>query len=557
MGPLRGLNEDENPHSLEQGELVQAMNIAKRGVSVGTRPGTRRPSDEFVTAITDALPVQGLVEYRQDFDTGRRLIALANHTTGDTNFLHYNSNSRITTAAVTLTAANANQWVFAEFRNRLYGAGGPRAAVAGNDNFWHWDGNVANPITALAITAGAADAGNGLRPMVVFGFRNYLLVNGLRGGTLAGDNPSCTRYCDFGTDPTVAANWNSGNTLGYSATRPGVDSFGATFTTGMAQYADNEGSWLIVLTNKALFSYQLNVASDFIFSDSVSNGCVHQLAFVSLGVDSGDAVYVSEYGIHSLRQSQAHGAKANEFLSWKIRRTFSTLNVSRSQQIVGAYDHVNGFVVFAIPTGSSTVNDTLLVLDVQGGSGNREPLTAESATWYVWRMTGFSISQLFYGRDTTGAPRLYFGTTTGDIGHFTRSLYSDLAAAYDCRLQTRHDALGSVALEKTLGDTYVTITPGASYSVQYRTIFDYGLRTKPVESLRLPTGGVVLTLPFILPAIIGGAETTGDSKLYGTGSGQTISHEISHFAAEEPFFVSGIETEVEVSAHETGDQRAA
>ena len=40
IGPLRGLNEDEDPHILKPNDLVTANNVARYGTMVGTRPGT-------------------------------------------------------------------------------------------------------------------------------------------------------------------------------------------------------------------------------------------------------------------------------------------------------------------------------------------------------------------------------------------------------------------------------------------------------------------------------------------------------------------------------------
>ena len=82
-GVLAGLNEDLNPHSLRDNELVVASNTARIGKAVGTRPGTLRPGsgedyeNQLPEVAASKVPVQGMFEYRKDFDIGRRLIVVA------------------------------------------------------------------------------------------------------------------------------------------------------------------------------------------------------------------------------------------------------------------------------------------------------------------------------------------------------------------------------------------------------------------------------------------------------------------------------------------------
>ena len=138
--------------------------------------------------------------------------------------------------------------------------------------------------------------------------------------------------------------------------------FVAEVIIGVASYRGRQGDWLIILADKALYSVQLEDTDDFMITDAIGNGCVNQRAFVSLGIDSGDAIYMSRFGIHSLRQSQAFGTKENKFLSWKIRSTFGTLNRALVDKSIGVYDPQNGLVVFAVSTGWNTAHDTLAVL---------------------------------------------------------------------------------------------------------------------------------------------------------------------------------------------------
>jgi hypothetical protein len=400
VGPMRGLNEDEDPHALDPSDLVKAENVARYGRMTGTRPGTVRPSsgEDYENANDEAKPIQGIYEWRADRDADRKLLAVAEHTDFAAAGVFYQDNARFADGG-TLTVGADNIWHMTEHNDLIWGAGG-----AATDSFWHLDpSNAANAPTAVALPVSAGNA----YPKFVISWRNYLLANGFRGNTVADCNPATTRYCTLGADPTVAASWAVGNTIGFNA-------FGDNYTTGFSTYRDNNGDYLIILGNKKLQSVVLNPLNAFQVTDAIENGCVSQRAYVSLGLDSGEAVYMSDRGIHSLRQSQEHGARADSFLSWKIRPTWNTLNRARLEYAVGAYDHVNGWILFAVPTGSNTYNDTILCLDVK----DADSLNAKDANWTIWKMTGgIRVQDMKFLRDGTSASnwKMMIATHLGDI----------------------------------------------------------------------------------------------------------------------------------------------
>ena len=340
--------------------------------------------------------------------------------------------------------------------------------------------------------------------------------------------------------------------FGVGSNRVGLH-YGADYTTGFGTYRDNKGDWLLVLTNNAIYSVQLDPTDDFRITDAIGTGCVSQRAFVSLGIDSGDAVYLSQFGIHSLRQSQQYGAKEDKFLSWKIRQTMKTLNISRLKYAVGAHDSQNGRVVFAVPTGSSTSNDTLLVLDTKGSNS----LNADNAKWYIWRISGVSINELLYARDASDNWHLYAGTTTGDVLRFSDDAFNDLDAAYQSELQTAHNDLGSLLIRKTLGPIMVTLQPGGNYRPTMKFIFDYGqnISTSRQLSMKAP-GGSLLGVGLLGGFMLGTAEVTRNEKVYGAGSGRTIGFNISHTGADEPYRVGKIDYLVAGMGQDAGDAAA-
>lgn len=552
-GVLDGLNEDENPHALRDGELVEAVNVARIGNAVGTRPGAKRPgaSEDYEDGLTENEPIQGMFEYRSDFDANRTLIVVADDTDYPvtTSMIFHEDDARLpVNGNPTMTADQDDLWTFAEHRNILWAAGGAAA-----DDVWTWDGVAGTGTGPLVPGITEKSDGATLRPQFVFAFQNYLLFNGLRtSARTPSNNAMVTRYQTFGTDPTVDASWPDSNTIGYNAFRPGLPSYGSEFSTGMAQYIDNESRVLLLLGNRSLNAVELDTGADFKVVDAIPNGCVHQRAFVSLGLDSGEAIYLSDRGVHSLRQSQQHGARDDKFLSWKIRNTFESLNRSRLQYATGAYDPVNGWVVFAVTTGENTAHDLLLVLDVK----DTNDITSETARWYLWRLEGgLLVNELLFARSAAGAPRLYFGSTLGDVGYITTETFRDFDSAtatfsaYTTTFQTKHRADyagGNLLDQKTVGDAVITLLPGGNYAPTARFIFDYGARSSVVYSMDMPASAAIVGTSLVGRSVVGGDTPVGDARIYGVGAGRTVSFRFSHGGEDEPFRVGRVDYEIEV-----------
>lgn len=566
-GVLAGLNEDENPHVLKDNELTKAENLARFGRDMGTRPGLVRPGsgEDYENALSDGGPIQGMWEYRQNFDEGRQLLAVSESSGGSASaqgggvFFEDASELDLSSNSVRVTNGQDHLWSFAENQNNLFAVGGEFTSAASADDIWHWDGTTGNAVDVLALTD---SAGARIRPKHIIDFGGYLVINGLRGGTIPDNNPAVSRYTTFGADPTSTNSWPNGNTIGFNAAAlAGVTDFGKLHTTGFARYEDNEGKFLLVLGNRAIAAVKLNINNDFQVTDGIPNGCVHERAFVSLGLDAGDAVFMSDRGVHSLRQSQQHGVKEDKFISWKIRKTFATLNQSRLQFSVGAYDFLRGRVVFAVSRGSDTKHDFLLCLDVK----DQNTITAKDAIWTTWRLVGtpsgfsekLTINDLIFARDSTGDYHLYAGTNTGDVIRFSEETFSDLDTAYPVELQTKHRDYGSTGVDKKSGDYYVTLSPGGNYEIQSKVVFDFGARStkqRPVD-MNVSLGAVVGT-GVVGVSQIGQSDRTFIKKVYGAGSGATVAYNVSHSGNNQPFRVSKIDHDILVVGEEQGEAAA-
>jgi hypothetical protein len=565
IGPFfGGLNDDENPHALEAGELQNAHDIARRGNLVGTRPGLvpLGTGEDYENDLTGTPVIQGAFEYRKDYDEGRRLITIAHHGTSK---IWYEDDARLPIGGSPPTISTDQDyiWSFDLHNNLLWATGGPadRQSVT-TESIWTWDGVVGTGAIERALTdKGTTDR---LRPKFVKTWRNYVLVAGLQGGTVASNNPAVVRFATFGTDATLDASWPDGNTIGFNATRVGLDAFGGSYSTGFGEYQDNEGDFLMLLSNRGLAAAKLDTTfgNDFIITDAISNGCVHERAFVPLGLDSGDAVYVSEHGVHSLRQSQRHGAKEDAFLSWKIRNFWKTLNRNRLPMTCGAYDRQNGRVLFAFSTGAASTHNVIMCLDVKDIS---QDLNAKNARWYgPWtiRDSGgavVGINHMEYIRDgaaaTTNENRwsLYCFTTTGGVLRFDEDVHQDLGAnGYAPIMRSKDFDFGNTLTEKRVGDAMVTISPAGEYAVTMRTIFDLGARANvSTVQLKSSASGIVGT-GTVGTSTVGTDFIPTEDKVYLTGRGRTVGIEFTHSGADQPFFVGAVDMQISGAGEDPG-----
>lgn len=543
-----GLNEDENPAVLQPGELSIAQNIWRYRNLIGTRPGTLYEDEtqdwDFQVSVVPGVgdPCQGLHDCSNDFDGTRRLIGIFGARV-------YNKHDNALDVGPTITAGADNLWTFADHAGRVYAAGGSLATPP--DQVWYWGLNPA--VAPVAVTFEATTGGGQIGAGYIFQKWNRLWINGMDGTTVT-DNPMIARYSALndGTSFPVA------NTIGGTSAIGGFSAYGSEFSTGWGSYYDNKGDFLLFLTNKRLYSIVQTGDSytPFKINDTIATGCVSQRAFVDLGVDSGDAVYLSEKGIHSLRQSQIHGDRADRYLSRKIQKTFATLNKTRLKFATGAHWHEHGIVIFAVPTGSNAYNDTLLVLDVRDAD-TENGLTSDSARWYIWRLASATAGQhvpqvLIHARDRLdGKPYIYGGNRVGQIFRFTTANYSDMTVAYPVHMRTRHDDFDAPGVTKVPGNVEVWVESTDDYSINMHWVYDLGRRTSSSRKIDLETSG--LALPFKLPGTLEPGSDLQRKVEYGTGHGETIAHDFQHTGGNQPFWISRVTQQVAGLGDEIGD----
>lgn len=548
---LGGLNENEDPNSLRETDLTEANNVARLGVLTGTRPGMGFDTGgEYESAISGTPAVQGIREWSYDRDTNREVVVVAG---GDVWNGPADPADKLdkTTNTVTITSGANNLWSFADHNHKLFAAGG-----ASGDSFWYWDGT--NPLDKIDVQNSAAQT---LQPKYVFEWKNYLFLTGLQGRTLADDNPLLWRYHDLGSDPTDATNWPTSNTIGGSGIG-GVAAFGSEFSTGTAAFQDNNGAYLLLLSNKRIYSYVQNEFSlvGFQKNDEIANGCVSQHAYVDLGLDSGDAIYMSEVGIHSLRLSQQYSGRARAFLSWPIRKTFAALNRNRFPFVTAGYWPTEGLVAFAVSTGSSSTHDLILAMDIQ----EAQEITPDTVRWYRWTLApglSESINFLTFGRDASNLPVMFVGTTAGKVGRLSRASYLDFSEEYETALTTKHDDHEAPGVQKTVGDVHIVARGNGDYEPTHQYVFDYGARMGgQLNNLSFPSAGAVFDTSIFDTDVFAGAQLITREKFYGVGAGETVAHRFKHTPSpgtSEPFFISRIAQQLANTGESDASEEAA
>ena len=535
-----GLNEDEAPEALAEGELSVAENCYRRGSSMGTRPGmllevTGQPYDE---AITGTPAVTGIRDFHWGLDANRAMVVTAGSGI-------WKDHGTAVTGALTVSAGSDYRWTFAEHKDSLYAAGGKAA-----DSIWKWTGTG----NASAVTF-QNDSGTGIDAKYIFQKWNYGFLAGMN-GTAPEDNAMVARYSAL-SDMDV---WPVGNTIGGSSAIGGFSSYADEYLTGFGEFTDNHGDWLLVLSTRQIFNVVQtpDPYTPFYISGVIQNGCVGQSAFVNLGTDSGDAIYLSRRGIHSVRQSQAHGQASDAFLSWKIRKTFATLNRTRLAFTTAAYWPSEGLVLFLVSSGSNGYQDMILCLDLKG----LPEVTADNARWTLWRIAipgSERATVITQGREADaigGQPQVYVGTSAGKIARFSSSFFSDLttAGAYPVRFRTRNDTFGMPGVTKGIGDIYLEIQPGGDYRPKFQTFFDFGrVSTPPHDLVMDPGGGWLFDTAKIGLTPFHSAQETNRVRLYGTGSGDSIAHEFTHSGSNEPFWVPLFSAQVRAFGENAGD----
>ena len=226
-------------------------------------------------------------------------------------------------------------------------------------------------------------------------------------------------------------------------------------------------------------------------------------------------------------------------------------------QAVGAYWKEQGVVVFAVATGSNTVNNLLLVLDVRDVASGSElapgqDVTAQNARWFLWELgdvANHTPSFLLSGqRDITGNVasrwRIFMGSYEGNVCEFDEDTHTDLGSGYAPIFQTKHFTFGEPFTRKQPGNVLIDLQPGGKYNPNMNVVFDFGAKESRAYPLQMPIETSLWGTALFGTALWSTRKANKQTKVYVTGFGDSVAYRFTHGGVGEPFFVAQIAGEM-------------
>lgn len=273
--------------------------------------------------------------------------------------LKYLSGSTWTNIDTSMTEENLS-FQDVDTENKIYGS-------SENNPVFHWDGSTYTELAA------SIPHGN-----KIFWYQNHMF-------TLNNVNISGTKYknrlyiSNFG-DPNT---WTTGTDF---IPLPGL---------GDAVTADILGNSLVIfkdesymfLSGYGLNSWVLSASNSSITNIDNSVGCPAVRGTVR--VSANELWFIDQKG-NIRRITQADYGYSSSVMSNNIQGTIDTINFGYLSNAVAWYDDEK--VYFAIPTGSSTENNTVLVYDLKAHSRTNKEAWTTYTGWIVSDMLSFPIS---------------------------------------------------------------------------------------------------------------------------------------------------------------------
>lgn len=189
-------------------------------------------------------------------------------------------------------------------------------------------------------------------------------------------------------------------------------------------------------------------------------------------------------------------------ISDTIRNTMNNINLSALSKIAGGFD--GRYVYWGVPTGSSTVNNQVIVLDTW------EIGKSKGSTVYPFTTMSGKNPSYFFQSTIPGHPNMYFtdsGATTGLVFKFDSSVNTDNGTAITMDVQTRdYSATASNKTKWFYG--YLTYDTGSAADVAVNARIDRATNFTnqaniSMQGLSAPLGSFILGT-----SILGGQGTT-------------------------------------------------
>ena len=400
-----GMNDKYPSHLLPQGVFQLLQNALVADNRIEKRPGTDNVADSL-----GSFAIFGGSAYEPS-GASKRQIVLRNGSSNAQLYSWDGSGSFSAIGSANITASTAMNFIQAS--NRLFGFTGTE---------------VVDVDSALTVTRNRAGV-----PTAKFGiwFHNFLFTAN------TSSNPSRLEWSALG------------NPISFSGTDYfDVNPNDGDEITGLAVLNDElfvfkrNTIWSITGWSGATFT-ATTVAGQNTNSKIYGYGCVSHQSIVNTGKD---LYYLSFLGgtphIRSFRQTQFAQVLEEGIVSWDIENTLDGVNKSQLAKCAGVYD--GKYIYWAIPNGSSTTNDLVLVFDPE--KKKRSSLGIHRS-WVKWK--GVTPSQYFTST-ISGRTKVYFcdATTGGFVYEQGVSTYSDNGTAIEMDVRTREYMLSPVARTK-------------------------------------------------------------------------------------------------------------
>lgn len=204
--------------------------------------------------------------------------------------------------------------------------------------------------------------------------------------------------------------------------------------TGMKSY----GGQLIVSKERSLHRVTGTNPNNFLINELTDQyGCLSHRAMV---------VFENRFWCLDTKGIVEFNGANLVVVSVRVEDIFATMNISAAREQACAIHYRQGNEVwFAIPTGTSTVNDTIVVYDYVADQ------------WTVYK--GITPSVLFVAKQTQQIRLPFFGGYSGSISYMSPTLTNDNGRGITCSIKTRFDSPRGQSTEDMFRRLYLDINP--------------------------------------------------------------------------------------------------
>ena len=488
-----GVNEDDAPANLKPIDLRVARNVYWRGRALSARNGSSRFQ---ATAINSGAAGTGLFELVRSQGGNRDIIAVV----GDKVYKAAKSDppTDITGTAV-VTAGQNNQVVFAHFNDTAYMCNGVNTP-------WEWSG-----------------AGNCL---LVGGSPPAFGTMISKWGRLFGAGHAAASRTVRYSDLNDAETWNVNNTVAAILGDAAGPMEGRDYINQLGHLGDSLFVGLQQSVGRIYYTGDATFGTPFRYTQLSDFGCEGRQSYVGVGYGG---YWLSQRGVHFIQPSDMLISYDSSLVSGRrLRTSWDSLNKNRIKYTCGRFFRTaqgNQVVVWPLTSGSGTIHDTLLLMDVTDGPG-----TERFAWWTGWDANAMAVVQ----NASTLAEELLFATTLGFVWQGDTGT-SDNGTAYLAEMATRWEDFGVPAVKKNFRDLYVSVKQSGDFSMTIETYFDYA--TTPSQRQVQSVAGVAQAKwgTFVWGTDLWPSLGFVTNYLPGVDDGEVLSFRIYTAAADQPW----------------------